>query len=97
MLMLLVAVTTWAQTSYETSTAENPQWYTIGSYNRGGYLTNVGIGNGVQHVVETLPVGILLAAGCAAPLLCGAVQHPQKAVRVVLPLTSSGHVIVFHS
>ena len=51
MLMLLCAVTTmFAQTSIEVSTAENPQWYTIGSYNRGGYLTNVGIGNGVQHV-----------------------------------------------
>ena len=53
MLMLLVAVTTWAQASIEVSTAENPQWYTIGSYNRGGYLTNVGIGNGVQHVEST--------------------------------------------
>ena len=53
MLMLLVAVTTWAQAAIEVSTAENPQWYTIGSYNRGGYLTNVGIGNGVQHVEPT--------------------------------------------
>ena len=53
MLMLLFAVTTWAQTSFEVSTAENPQWYTIGSYNRGGYLTNVGIGNGFQHVELT--------------------------------------------
>ena len=50
MLMLLCAVTTWAQTSYETSTAENAKWYTIGSYNRGGYLTNVGVGSGVEHV-----------------------------------------------
>ena len=50
MLMLLVAVTTWAQTSYETSTAENAKWYTIGSYNRGGYLTNVGLDKGVEHV-----------------------------------------------
>ena len=50
MLMLLCAVSAWAQTSYETSTAENPKWYTVGSYNRGGYLTNVSVGSGVEHV-----------------------------------------------
>ena len=51
-LSLLVAfvTTAMAQTSYETSTAESPKWYTVGSYNRGGYLTNVGVGSGVEHV-----------------------------------------------
>ena len=53
LLMLLCAVTTWAQTSFETSTAESPKYYTIGSYDRGGYLTNMGVGNSVEHVGMT--------------------------------------------
>lgn len=51
-LSLLVAFVTTAiaQTSYETSTADSPKWYTIGSYNRGGYLTNVNNGEALKHV-----------------------------------------------
>lgn len=33
-----------------TSTAEAPKYYYIASYNRGGVLTNVGTGQGLQHV-----------------------------------------------
>lgn len=34
----------------ETSTAEAPKYYVIASYNRGGFLTNAGVGNGLTHV-----------------------------------------------
>lgn len=35
------------------STPEAPKYYTIASYNRGGYLTNVGEGKGTEHVAMT--------------------------------------------
>ena len=34
----------------ETSTADAPKYYVIASYNRGGYLTNKGVGSAVEHV-----------------------------------------------
>ena len=37
----------------EVSTAEAPKYYTIGSYNRGGFLTNMGSGKDVEHVSAT--------------------------------------------
>ena len=43
---------------------------------------------------------ILLAAGGAGALLLRAVQHPQEAVRVILPLVGQGgscHILVFHN
>ena len=59
-------------------------------------------GNGVQHVVETLPVGILLAAGCAAPLLCGlfsirrkqfgSFSHSQAAVMFLFSITKTSKI-----
>ena len=49
MLMLLCAVTAWAQ-NVVTSTEADPVYYVIGSYNRGGFLTNQGVGNGIVHV-----------------------------------------------
>ena len=50
MLMLLCAVTTWAQTFPESSTEDSPKYYTIKSYNRGGYITNVGLEKGIEHI-----------------------------------------------
>lgn len=39
-----------AQTFPKVSTADAPKYYKIASYNRGGYLTNMGVGAGVEHV-----------------------------------------------
>ncbi len=39
-----------AQPAIETSTADAPMYYVIASYNRGGVLTNAGVGNGLTHV-----------------------------------------------
>ena len=39
-----------AQAKVVVSTAENPEYYVIASYDRGGYLTNKGVGNSVEHV-----------------------------------------------
>ena len=55
-LALLCAVAglgAWAQTAPEVSTAENPKWYKIRSYNRGGFLTDPGSGSTLQHVTMT--------------------------------------------
>ena len=52
-LFLCVGITVKAQTFPETSTAEAPKYYTIASFNRGGYLTNVGEGKSVEHVATT--------------------------------------------
>ena len=52
-LFLCVGMTVKAQTFPETSTAEAPKYYTIASFNRGGYLTNVGEGKSVEHVATT--------------------------------------------
>ena len=51
--LFLMIGTMWAQTFPETSTADAPKYYTIASYNRGGYLTNVGEGRGVEHIAAT--------------------------------------------
>ena len=51
--LFLMIGTMWAQTFPETSTADAPKYYTIASYNRGGYLTNVGEGRGVEHIDVT--------------------------------------------
>lgn len=45
--------TMWAQVFPKTSSAESPRYYTIASYNRGGFLTNVGAGKSVEHVATT--------------------------------------------
>lgn len=37
----------------EVSTEAAPRYYTIGSYDRGGFLTNMGSGKGVEHVTAT--------------------------------------------
>ena len=47
-------VKSWAQTFPDASTADNPKWYTLASYNRGGYLTDQGSGNALQHVALSL-------------------------------------------
>ena len=52
-LFLCMGMTVKAQTFPETSTAEAPKYYTIASFNRGGYLTNVGEGKSVEHVATT--------------------------------------------
>ncbi len=39
-----------AQPAIETSAADAPKYYVIASYNRGGVLTNAGVGNGLTHV-----------------------------------------------
>ena len=48
MLTLLCAVGAWAQ-NVVTSTEADPKYYVIASYDRGGYLTNAGVGNGLTH------------------------------------------------
>lgn len=47
--VMLSAVGAWAQ-NVVTSTDANPKYYVIASYNRGGYLTNAGVGSGLTHV-----------------------------------------------
>lgn len=47
--VMLSTVGAWAQ-NVVTSTDANPKYYVIASYNRGGYLTNAGVGNGITHV-----------------------------------------------
>lgn len=47
--VVLSTVGAWAQ-NVVTSTDANPKYYVIASYNRGGYLTNAGVGNGLTHV-----------------------------------------------
>ena len=49
MLTLLCAMGAWAQ-NVVTSTEDDPKYYVIASYNRGGYLTNAGVGKGLTHV-----------------------------------------------
>ena len=51
LLMLFCAFvgTAWAQL-VETSTEASPKYYAIASYNRGGVLTNTGVGNDLTHV-----------------------------------------------
>lgn len=51
LLMLFCAFvgTAWAQL-VETSTEASPKYYVIGSYSRGGVLTNAGTGSGLTHV-----------------------------------------------
>ncbi len=53
MSLFLVIGSMWAQVFPETSSAEAPKYYTIASFNRGGYLTNVGQGKAVEHVAAT--------------------------------------------
>ncbi len=48
--LLAVAGVAKAQPAIETSTAEAPKYYVIASYDRGGVLTNAGVGNGLTHV-----------------------------------------------
>lgn len=47
--VMLSTVGAWAQ-NVVTSTDANPKYYVIASYNRGGYLTNAGVGSGLTHV-----------------------------------------------
>ena len=51
-LSLLVAMVTTAiaQQSITVSTEADPVYYVIASYNRGGYLTNAGVGSSVEHI-----------------------------------------------
>lgn len=50
-LMTLCISGAWAETvPVLTTDVDNPHLYTIGSYDRGGYLTSNGAGNGVTHV-----------------------------------------------
>ncbi len=51
LLMLFCAFvgTAWAQL-VETSTEDAPKYYLLGSYNRGGYLTNTGVDQTLSHV-----------------------------------------------
>ena len=51
--LFLVIGSMWAQVFPEASSAESPKYYTIASYNRGGYLTNVGAGKGAEHIAIT--------------------------------------------
>mgnify|MGYP004443989049 CR=1 FL=1 len=53
MLCAFVGISAWAQTAPEVSTAENPKWYKIRSYNRGGFLTDAGSGSTLTHVAMT--------------------------------------------
>ena len=46
--VMLSTVGAWAQ-NVVTSTDANPKYYVIASYNRGGYLTNAGVGSGLTH------------------------------------------------
>lgn len=47
--VMLSTLGAWAQ-NVVTSTDANPKYYVIASYNRGGYLTNAGVGSGLTHV-----------------------------------------------
>lgn len=54
LLLALFCVSSWAQTVPELTTDKNnPKLYTIASYNRGGYLTSNGAGQGATHVAAT--------------------------------------------
>ena len=54
MALFLAIGSMWSQVFPEASSAESPKYYTIASYNRGGYLTNVGEGKSVEHVGLTV-------------------------------------------
>ena len=49
MLFCMFVGTAWAQL-VETSTETAPKYYLLGSYDRGGYLTSVGVGAGLKHI-----------------------------------------------
>ena len=49
MMLCMFVGTSWAQL-VQTSTAESPKYYLLGSYNRGGFLTNAGEGQGLKHI-----------------------------------------------
>ena len=49
MLFCAFVATAWAQL-VETSTEDAPKYYLLGSYNRGGYLTNAGVDATLKHV-----------------------------------------------
>ncbi|MCF0193873.1 MAG: hypothetical protein HUK00_01640 [Bacteroidaceae bacterium] len=53
LLCAVVGMSVWAQTAPQVSTAENPKWYKIRCYNRGGFLTDAGSGSTLTHAAVT--------------------------------------------